>query len=835
MRSYNVTGMSCAACSARVERAVRAVEGVSACTVNLLTNSMTVEGADDESVIRAVREAGYGASLKGSGGEKSVGEDELDVSARTERRGMILRLVLSVVFLLPLMYITMGYVMWGAPMPQYFIEHPLAVALAEIVLTTPVLVINQKFFVNGFKGAIKGAPNMDTLVALGSGVSYLWSLYLVFAMIGAPHSAHYLHELYFESAAMILTLVTVGKLLEVIAKGKTTDAIKGLIKLTPKVARVIRDGKEVEILSKDVTRGDIFIVKSGEAIPVDGVVVEGSGAVNESALTGESIPVDKTVGSAVFAATVNTSGYMRCEATKVGEDTAMAQVVKLVSDASATKAPIAKVADRVASFFVPTVLLIAFITTLIWFFVNNSLGYAFARGISVLVISCPCALGLATPVAIMVGSGIGARGGVLFKNATALEALGRVRTVALDKTGTLTKGVPEVVEVIPFGVSKTELLTLAYTAELMSEHPLSRAIVRYAEAAGVSAESADGFVTLAGRGVYCRIGGDEVYGVNLETAREKTDISAQVEGVYANLADGGKTPMLFIRGGVLVGIIAVADTLKDDAAESVRALRSLGIRVVMLTGDNERTAKAVARELGGCEVVAGVLPGGKEEVIRSLGESGGVAMVGDGINDAPSLVRADVGIAIGRGADIAVDSADVVLMHPTLSELVGAVRLSRATLGVIHQNLFWAFIYNLIGIPLAAGAFVALLGWELTPMFGAAAMSLSSITVVMNALRLNLKRIFVRGKANSCNLTEKCDKTNNFTVKEEKKMEKIIGVDGMMCPHCEAHVVKALEAIDGVESATASHVEKKVRITLSAEVSDADIEAAITAAGYNVI
>ena len=832
--------MSCAACSARVEKAVSGVDGVSACSVNLLTNSMSVEGGDEGAIIAAVVNAGYGASPKGV--KRTGDDDELDRAARDERNRMILRLVWSLVFMLPLMYISMGHVMWGWPLPAMLSGYPIVIALVEFLLATAVLVVNQRFFINGFKGAIKGAPNMDTLVALGSGASYLWSIYLIYVMAISVTNGnyieyrHYLHQMYFESAAMILTLITVGKLLESIAKGKTTSAIKGLMKLTPKTATVIRDGKEVVILSKEVTRGDIFVVKPGESVPVDGIVIEGVSSTDESALTGESMPVEKTSGASVYAGTTNTTGYLKCEAVKVGEDTTMAGIVKLVSDAAATKAPIAKVADRVAGIFVPAVLLIAFVTTVIWIFVNNSLGYALARGISVLVISCPCALGLATPVAIMVGSGIGARGGALFKSATALELLGKCKTVVLDKTGTLTNGAPKVTDVISFGTDEDELIRIAYSVEKMSEHPLASAIVRYANERGVGAFDVKDFSAIVGSGVECvdATTGDRLMGVSYQYASGIIELPARASEIYESLASDGKTPLVFIKGNTAVGMIAVADTLKADAADAICQLRALGVRVVMLTGDNEVTARAIADRLGGIEFIAGVLPDGKEEVVRKLSKDGRVAMVGDGINDAPALVRADVGIAIGNGTDIAIDSADVVLMRPTLSQLPGAIRLSRATLGVIHQNLFWAFIYNTLGIPLAAGAFIYLFGWELTPMFGAAAMSLSSFCVVTNALRLNLKRIFKSG-TNECANVEKCDKTNNYTIKEQEKMEKIIKVEGMMCPHCEAHVKSALEAIEGVESAVASFKESKVTVTLSAPVEDKVLADTIMAQGYTVV
>lgn len=838
MRKYNVTGMSCAACSARVEKAVSSVSGVSSCSVNLLTNSMLVEGADDAAVIAAVKAAGYGASPADTDKRAAANdEDELNGVIKEEKKKMILRLAMSLVLLLPLMYLSMGHVMWSAPLPSALSDNPLAIALLQAVLAALVMTVNQKFFINGFHGAIKGAPNMDTLVALGSGVSFVWSLYVLFTMtaMSAADAAHALHELYFESAAMILTLITVGKLLETLAKGRTTDAISGLMKLTPPTALVVRDGVEVEIPSKEVTRGDVFIVKPGASVPVDGVVVSGDSQVDESALTGESMPVEKRTGATVYAATVNTTGYLRCEATKVGEDTAMAGVVRLVSDAAATKAPIAKVADRVAGIFVPVVLAIALITTIIWIIVNKSLPTALEHGIAVLVVSCPCAMGLATPVAIMVGSGIGAGHGVLFKNAVALEALGEVKTVVLDKTGTLTVGKPEVTLVVPFDTTEAELLSYAYSAESRSEHPLAQSIVRYAENLGVEKFEVTDFKAISGKGIECTLLGKRFFGVNYSYAREIAELPPEAHTHYTLASGAGQTPLYFIYDGRLIGIIAVADTLKSDAGESVAELKKLGLRVVMLTGDNERTANAVAEGLGGCEVIADVLPDGKEEVVRSLMREGRVAMVGDGINDAPSLVRADVGIAIGAGADIAIDAADVVLMHSTLSELVGAVRLSRATLGVVKENLFWAFIYNVIGIPLAAGAFSALLGWTLTPMFGAAAMSISSFIVVMNALRLNLKRIFKKAEAENCKTEEKCEKTNNFTVKEQNKMEKVFNVEGMMCPHCEAHVVKAVKEIAGVADVTASHKDKRVTVTLDGDVADDAIVEAIKGAGYTVL
>ena len=827
MKKYNITGMSCAACSARVEKAVSAVEGVSFCSVNLLTNSMTVEGACDTAVIDAVVSAGYGASVADAGTADSAAAE-----AKREVLKMKNRLILSIMLLLPLMYVTMCHVMLGAPMLDAFVRSPVAIAITELILAAAVIAVNRKFFIVGFKGAIKGSPNMDTLVALGSGVAFLWSVYLTVSMaFMSVHDAKMaLHSLSYESAAMILTLITVGKLLESIAKGKTTSAIEDLIKLTPDTAILLKDGKEIEIPSKNVTRGDVFIVKAGQSVPVDGVVLEGGGATDESALTGESIPVEKTVGDTVYAATINTAGYLICRAERVGEDTAMAKVVKLVSDAAASKAPIAKLADRVAGIFVPVVMLIALATSLVWFFVNNSLGYALARGISVLVISCPCALGLATPVAIMVGAGIGAKGGALFKTASSIEMLGRVKTVVFDKTGTLTNGAPVVTDIFSFGTDEGEVLSIAYSLERKSEHPLSAAITKFAEERSLGALSVEDFSVLAGRGVSGKIGGVSVFGVSLSYAREIVNVSVEVDALCTRFSDEGKTPLVFIKGDSIIGVIAVADTLKSDAKETVRALRSMGIRVIMLTGDNERTANAIANELGGCEVIAGVLPDGKEEVISSLG--GGVCMVGDGINDAPALVRADVGVAIGHGADIAIDSADVVLVKRSVAELAHAISLSRTTLRIIKQNLFWAFIYNVVGIPIAAGVLVPI-GVELSPMFGAAAMSLSSFTVVMNALRLNLMRIFPSAK-NGVYEQALIEKSNEFTAKDDEKMKKTFNVDGMMCPHCEAHVVKALLAVVGIESATASHKEKTVVVEMTKDVEDAVIISAITNEGYKV-
>ena len=828
MKKYRVTGMSCAACSARVEKTVSAVGGVSACSVNLLTGTMLVEGASEREIIEAVRGIGYGAMLV-------EGNDAAPSKNGGEVKGVVIRLVLSLLFLLPLMYITMGHLMLSLPMP--FSDSAVFIGVCEAVLSAIVLGLNYKFFKNGFLGAVRGAPNMDTLVALGSGVSYGWSIFvLVKIFLSSGADAHkLLHGLYFESAAMILTLITVGKLLEAIAKGKSTDAIGSLLKLTPKTAIVLRDGVEVEILSEKVTRGDVFIVKPGASVPVDGVVISGGSEVDESALTGESMPVAKGEGSKVYAATVNTTGYMVCRAEAVGDETVMSGVVKMVSDASASKAPIAKVADRVAGIFVPVVLVIAFLTAVIWFFVNNNLPHALERGICVLVISCPCAMGLATPVAIMVGMGIGARNGVLFKSAESLEMLGRVHNMALDKTGTITKGEPEVTDVISVSASEKELLSLAYSLEKGSEHPLAKAIVRYAEDKGTVAREASDFESLTGRGVSARCGEDKIFGVNYSTACDMGVLNDDASKIFDSLSADGKTTMFFIKEDTLLGIIAARDVIKEDARATLDELKSLGIRPVMLTGDNSVVAESIANEIGGCEVVSGVLPDGKETVVRALAEEGCTAMVGDGINDAPSLVRADVGIAIGNGTDIAIESADVVLMHNTTLELAGAVRLSRATLSVIKQNLFWAFCYNIIGIPLAAGAFASLLGWELTPAFGALSMSISSLIVVLNALRLNLLHTFDKKAAENTKTAEKCEKTNNYTIKEQEKMEKVFKVEGMMCPHCEAHAKRAVEAIEDVESAVASHTEKKITVVMTGEVSDEAIKAAIKDAGYEVV
>ncbi len=823
MKEYKIGGMTCAACSARVERAVSAVDGVQYCAVNLLTASMNVEGGGDESIIAAVKAAGYSASPKGK--EPHVSQKE---EKNTEKRDILIRLVLSVALLLPLMYISMGHLMWNFPLPSVFSENPLVIALSELLLSAAVLVVNQRFFINGVRGVLKRAPNMDTLVSMGSAVSFLWSVYLLFKMALSDHktSHAYLHELYFESAAMILVLITVGKLLEAYAKGRTTDAIKSLLNLTPKTATVIRDGGEVIIPSSEVRVGDIFLVRPGENVAVDGVVLEGESAIDESSLTGESIPSEKSHGSRVFAATVNTSGFLKCEATGVGEDTAMGRVVKMVSDATATKAPIAKVADKVSGIFVPFIIAASLITLFVWILVNGDVGHALSRAISVLVISCPCALGLATPVAIMVGSGIGARGGVLFKTATALEASGRVKTVALDKTGTITKGTPEVTDVIALGVDESELLSLAAALEVGSEHPLGSAVVNYTKKRGIEASSSSDFSAFAGGGVYALVDGIAAYAGSFKFISERVSLTDEAENYYTELSLDGKTPMFFSAGGELVGIIAVRDAIKEDSREAISELKSLGIKTVMLTGDNENTASAIAKLSGVDGFIAGLMPDEKERAVRELSADGGVIMVGDGINDAPALTRADVGMAIGRGTDIAIESADVVLVRSSVFDVVSAVKLGRAALKTIYENLFWAFIYNFVGIPLAAGAFTALFGWELDPMFAALAMSLSSFSVVMNALRLNFKKFF-----------KKYDKTNIYTVKEDTKMEKMIKtvhIEGMMCPHCEARVKSLLEEMDGVISALVSHKEGTAKVEISQNITDGKIKSVIEAAGYKV-
>ena len=833
MKQYNVTGMSCAACSARVEKAVNGVPGVTTCSVSLLTNSMGVEGTADESaVIAAVENAGYGASVKGAtpSAAATPGEDAL-----IDRETPVLkrRLILSLGFLIALMYVSMGYAMWGWPLPAFFDGNPVAVGLVQLLLSAIIMVINQKFFISGFKGLIHRAPNMDTLVALGSGASFLYSVYALFAMTSAQsagdamHAAHYMHEFYFESAAMILTLITVGKMLEARSKGKTTDALKGLMKLAPKTATLWRDGTETKVSIDQVRQGDVFIVRPGENIPVDGVIIDGHSAINESALTGESIPVDKTEGDAVSAATVNQSGYLRCRATRVGEDTTLSQIIKMVSDAAATKAPIAKIADRVSGVFVPAVITIAIITTIIWLLVGQTFGYALARGISVLVISCPCALGLATPVAIMVGNGMGAKHGILFKTAVSLEETGKVDIVALDKTGTITLGEPKVTDIFPEnGVSETELLQTAYSLEQKSEHPLAKAILHRAAELRLTADEVTDFVALPGNGLTANLNGDELLGGSMNFIAGRADISPALRAAADRLAAEGKTPLCFTRAGKVLGMIAVADVIKPDSPQAIRELQNMGVRVVMLTGDNQRTAQAIGKQAGVDEVIAGVLPDGKASVIARLKRQGKVAMVGDGINDAPALTSADIGIAIGAGADVAIDAASVVLMKSRLSDVPAAIRLSRATLRNIHQNLFWAFFYNTIGIPLAAGAFIALLGWQLNPMFGAAAMSLSSFCVVSNALRLNFLDI---------RSTKKDKKIqHHHHRKETEPMEKTMHIEGMMCGHCEARVKKTLEKIEGVSEAIVSHTAGTAIVKLSAPVDNETLKSAVEAQDYPV-
>ena len=852
MEQYTVTGMSCAACSARVEKAVKAVPGVTSCSVSLLTNSMGVEGtASASAIVKAVQEAGYGASPKAAAAETPSAE--LDALADHETPRLKKRLITSLVFLAVLMYFSMGHMMWDWPLPHWFDGNHVAMGLVQLLLAGIVMVINQKFFISGFKGLLHRAPNMDTLVALGSSASFLWSTYALFAMTRAQVDGndvlvmHYMMELYFESAAMILTLITVGKMLEARSKGKTTDALKSLMKLAPQTATLLREGAEVTVPIAQVKKGDLFVVRPGENIPVDGLVLEGSSAVNESALTGESIPVDKTVGDKVSAATTNQSGFLKCEATRVGEDTTLAQIIRMVSDAAATKAPIAKIADTVSGFFVPAVISISVLTTLVWLLLGREFGYALARGISVLVISCPCALGLATPVAIMVGNGLGARNGILFKTAASLETAGRTQIVALDKTGTITSGEPRVTDILPAeGVSESELLTLAASLEQKSEHPLAKAVLAYAETETIACPDVTDFAALPGNGLSARLDGMEIYGGNAEFIAAKASVPAELQAEAARLAAEGKTPLFFGGAGRLMGVIAVADTLKEDSPRAIRELQNMGIRVVMLTGDNQRTADAIGRQAGVDEVIAGVLPDGKEAVIRRLQESGKVAMVGDGINDAPALTRADTGIAIGAGTDVAIDAADVVLMNSRLSDVPAAIRLSRATLRNIHENLFWAFIYNIIGIPLAAGVFIPF-GLTLNPMFGAAAMSLSSFCVVSNALRLNLFDLHSTKhdrKPKSAALPaapvqpaaaeNTAEPVSASVVKEDNAMKKTLHVEGMMCGHCEARVKKALEALPAVDEAVVSHEAGTAIVTLNAEVSDADLKKAVEDQDYKV-
>lgn len=854
MKQYIVTGMSCAACSSRVEKAVSKVEGVENCSVSLLTNSMGVEGtASDEAVIKAVEDAGYGASLKTS----HTASDKSGTSQKSGSQGMYAsqddmlkdrvtpvlkkRLITSVGFLIVLMYISMGHMMWGWPLPSILEGNHVAMGLIQMLLTIIIMVINQKFFISGFRGLLHKAPNMDTLVALGSGAAFVYSTYALFAMTDAQVRMdmdgvmHYMHEFYFESAAMILTLITVGKMLEAHSKGKTTDAIKSLMKLAPKTANIIRDGSELNVPVENVKKGDIFIVRPGENIPVDGIVVEGSSAVNEAALTGESIPVDKSAGDNVSAATLNQSGFLKCEASRVGEDTTLSQIIQMVSDAAATKAPIAKIADRVSGVFVPAVITIALITIAVWLIAGQSVGFALARGISVLVISCPCALGLATPVAIMVGNGMGAKNGMMFKTASSLEETGKIDIVAIDKTGTLTSGEPKVTDIIcADGFGKNDLLENAYSIEMLSEHPLAKAVTGY-----VKDNKRDifnkkynitEFQALAGNGLSGINGEDKITGGSLKFMSNTVNVPKEMDKKAQELAEQGKTPLLFAKNDKLLGIIAVADVIKEESGQAVKELHDMGVRVVMLTGDNERTAKAIGRQAGVDEVIAGVLPDGKEAVIRKLKESGKVAMVGDGINDAPALTRADIGIAIGAGTDIAIDAADIVLMKSRLTDVSAAIRLSRATLRNIHENLFWAFFYNIIGIPLAAGVWIQLFGWTLNPMFGAAAMSLSSFCVVTNALRLNLFKVY--DASHDRKRVKKHD--NNKNSKGEKNMEKTLNIEGMMCGHCEARVKKALEALAQVDEAVVSHESGTAVVKLNVDVDNAVLKEAVEAQDYKV-
>ena len=886
MKQYTVTGMSCAACSSRVEKAVSKVPGVTACSVSLLTNSMGVEGdVPPETVIHAVEDAGYGASLKGQGTAAQAQSASEAEDALKDRETPVLkhRLIASLGFLAVLMYMSMGHMMWGWPLPHFMDGNHVAIGLLQLLLAGIIMVINQKFFISGFKGLLHRAPNMDTLVALGSGASFIYSTYALFAMTDAQLKGNdtavmsYMHEFYFESAAMILALITVGKMLEARSKGKTTDALKGLMKLAPKTAVIIRDGVETKVPIEEVKKGDVFVVRPGENIPVDGVVLEGASAVNEAALTGESIPVDKAQGDPVSAATVNQSGYLRCEATRVGEDTSLSQIIRMVSDAAATKAPIAKIADRVSGVFVPAVITIAVVTTIVWLLAGQTFGFALARGISVLVISCPCALGLATPVAIMVGNGMGAKNGILFKTAVSLEETGKMDIVALDKTGTITSGEPRVTDVIPSGgVTEKELVSLALSLEKKSEHPLAKAVLLYAKEQQIDAPEAADFQALPGNGLSGTLDGASLAGGSFSYISGHTTVSAQEQASFERLAAEGKTPLCFMKNGRLAGMIAVADVIKEDSPQAVKELQNMGIRVVMLTGDNERTARAIGAQAGVDEVIAGVLPDGKESVIRSLKEQGRVAMVGDGINDAPALTRADIGIAIGAGTDIAIDAADVVLMKSRLSDVPAAIRLSRATLRNIHENLFWAFFYNVVGIPLAAGLWYPIFGWKLNPMFGAAAMSLSSFCVVTNALRLNLFKMHDASKdhpmrkraekaankggekaenAGAVRMgaedTRSIGQTANGNETVSKEMQKsenqknninmegitmttTISIEGMMCGHCEARVKKALEALAGVESAEVSHEKGTAVVSMSADVADDTLKEAVEAQDYKV-
>ena len=856
MKQYTVTGMSCAACSARVEKAVSKVEGVTSCSVSLLTNSMGVEGsATDAQIVEAVEQAGYGASPKGTGTETANGRannslEQLkaaqDALVDRETPKLRNRLIASLIFLVVLMYFSMGHMMWGWPLPEFFNGNHVAMGLLQLLLTVAVMVINQKFFISGFKGLIHGAPNMDTLVALGSAASFGYSVYALFAMTAAQVKGDmdavmsYMHEFYFESAAMILALITVGKMLEAHSKGKTTDALKSLMQLAPKTATVVKDGVEQEISVDAVKKGDIFVVRPGENIPVDGEIVDGTTAVNESALTGESIPVDKQKGDAVSAATVNQSGFIKCRATRVGEDTTLSQIIQMVSDAAATKAPIAKIADRVSGVFVPAVITIAIITIIAWLIAGETVGFALARGISVLVISCPCALGLATPVAIMVGNGKGAKSGILFKTAASLEATGRTQIVALDKTGTITSGEPKVTDIVPDktffeenGNNAGKLLAIAASVEAKSEHPLAKAIMERAKTDEIAIAEVTDFSAVVGNGLTATLAGKMIKAGNLAFVSKFVKVSDDMRAKAVEFSKEGKTPLFFAADDRLCGIIAVADTIKEDSPEAVRQLKNMGIRVVMLTGDNEQTANAIGKQAGVDEVIAGVLPDGKEAVVRKLKKQGRVAMVGDGINDAPALTRADMGIAIGAGSDVAIDAADVVLMKSRLIDVPAAVRLSRATLTNIHENLFWAFFYNVIGIPLAAGLWYPLLGWKLNPMFGAAAMSLSSFCVVTNALRLNLCRVY-DPKHDRKATPDRKNKTNKPNESEEKSMTKTMNIEGMMCGHCEARVKKALEALDAVSEAAVSHESGTAVVTLSSDISDEKLKETVEAEDYKV-
>ncbi|WP_455600176.1 heavy metal translocating P-type ATPase [Cloacibacillus sp.] len=837
MRQYTVTGMSCAACSSRVEKAVSKVPGVTSCSVSLLTNSMGVEGtASDEEIIAAVREAGYDAAPKGGETSRGAAEGAEDEALKDlETPALKRRLIASLGFLAVLMYLSMGHMMWGWPLPSSLGDNHVAMGLAQLLLTVAVMVVNQKFFISGFKSLWHRAPNMDTLVALGSAAAFVYSTAALFAMTAAQARGDaagvmaYMHEFWFEAAAMILALITVGKMLEARSKGRTTDALKGLMKLAPKTAVLLKDGVETSVPIEQVKKGDIFVVRPGENIPVDGVVLEGGGAVNESALTGESIPVDKAPGDRVSAATLNQSGFIKCEATRVGEDTTLSQIIQMVSDAAATKAPIAKIADRVSGVFVPVVIGISAVTTAAWLLAGESVSFALARGISVLVISCPCALGLATPVAIMVGNGMGAKNGILFKNAAALEEAGKVRIVALDKTGTITSGEPKVTDIIPAsGYGEDELLRLAAALEQKSEHPLARAVLRETGERKIAAAEVSDFRALPGNGLAATLDGCALLGGNYNFISRQATVSGEMKAQSERLAEEGKTPLFFSKDGALAGIIAIADTIKEESARAVGELKNMGIHVVMLTGDNESTARAIGGEAGVDEVIAGVLPDGKESVIRRLKEKGAVAMVGDGINDAPALTRADIGIAIGAGTDVAIDAADIVLMKSRLTDVPAAIRLSRATLRNIHENLFWAFIYNIIGIPLAAGVFISLLGWKLNPMFGAAAMSLSSFCVVTNALRLNFFKMYDAGKDKKIN-------TDHKKSKERITMEKTIKIEGMMCGHCEATVKKALEALPQVEVANVDHTAGTAVVTLKDAVQDEVLKKAVEDKDYKVV